>query len=50
MTKRYTFINRKTGKKANIKAVGTRDQARHIKWVHNFRVSIFDNLNSKVVR
>lgn len=50
MSNRYTFINRKSGKKANIRGVATRQEAREIKAARNFTIAIFDQLNSKVVR
>lgn len=50
MTKRYSFITRSTGNKANIRPVATREQARAVKQAKNFRVAIWDNLNSTVVR
>lgn len=50
MTKRYTFVTRKSGKKANIRGVNTRQLAREIKAAHSFRVAIFDNVRGQVVR
>ena len=50
MAKRYTFITRKSGKKANIRGVATRQEAREIKAARHFSVAIFDNLNMKEVR
>lgn len=50
MTKRYTFITRKSGKRANIRGVNTRQLAREIKAANSFRVSIFDNVRQTVVR
>ena len=50
MAKRYTFITRKSGKKANIRGVASRAEARRVKAQRSFAVAIFDNLNQKVVR
>lgn len=50
MTNRYSFINRKTGKRANLKHVRTRDDARAIKWATGFRVAIYDKVRGEVVR
>lgn len=50
MAKRYTFITRKSGKKANIRGVATRQEAREIKAANGFRHAIFDNLNQRVIR
>lgn len=50
MTNRYSFISRKSGKRANIKAVRTREAARQIKAARSFTVSIFDNVTQQVVR
>lgn len=47
---RYTFITRKSGKKANIRSVKTRQEAREIKAARDFKVAIFDQITSKVVR
>lgn len=48
--RRYTFITRKSGKKANIRGVATRQEAREIKAANGFRHAIFDNLNGVIVR
>lgn len=48
--RRYTFITRKSGKKANIRGVATRQEAREIKAANGFRHAIFDNLNQRVIR
>ena len=50
MTKRYSFINRKTGKKAKMPSASTRENARLIKQIYNFKVSIFDNVKQQVIR
>lgn len=50
MTKRYYFINRKTGKKAIIKGAVTRDEARFVKKVLGFKVDIFDTQRGEVIR
>lgn len=50
MTKRYSFINRKTGKTANIKAVASRAAARAVKREKSFTVAIWDNVNQSFVR
>lgn len=47
---RYTFITRKSGKRANIKGVATRKAARQIKVERSFKVAIFDNVTQQVVR
>ncbi len=50
MAKRYNFITRKTGKKANIASVDSRAKARLIKAARWFTVDIYDNVNKKVIR
>lgn len=47
---RYTFITRKSGKRANIRGVKTRQEAREIKAARSFKVAIFDNVTQQVVR
>lgn len=50
MKNRYSFITRKSGKRANIKGVSTRQIAREIKAGLGFKVAIFDNVRQQVVR
>lgn len=50
MAKRYTFITRKSGKKANIRGVATRAEARRIKADRSFSIAIYDNLVGAVIR
>lgn len=50
MSNRYYFITRKSGKRANIKAVSSRAAARQVKAARNFTVSIYDRVTSQVVR
>lgn len=50
MTNRYSFINRKTGKKYNTKSVSTREDARWVKYMLDYKVSIYDNVKQQVIR
>ena len=50
MANRYTFITRKSGKRANIRGVNTRQLAREIKAANSFRLAIYDNVRNQVVR
>ena len=47
---RYSFVTKSTKNKANIRAVATREEARAIKAARNFKVAIWDNVNSQFVR
>jgi len=50
MSNRYSFVWRKSGKPANLKAVSSRDAARQVKRKKNFSVAIWDNLSGSFVR
>lgn len=50
MAKRYNFITRKTGKKANIASVESRWIARAVKRAYGFKHDIYDNVNKQVIR
>lgn len=47
---RYSFITKKSGKKANIKHVSNRQDAREIKAARGFKVDIYDHWRGEVIR